>query len=195
MTRRASVLRSARLRQFRCPIILLTLEVLWWRLVTYLSALRCTCSSWVVFSLVYMSHTGQTYASYGWTRDLYACSLTVVGVILIFLQKKCRVCLCYNTIYMDIPFKVQLHCDTQIFGFIRMFKLVSMQDVCISIGALFRVMEWFPLSYQIPPTRLQFRQKSFTLHSFQSETNILPLKTVKSDFVESFKTAVSFINH
>ena len=28
MTRRASVLRSARLRQFRCPIMLLTLEVL-----------------------------------------------------------------------------------------------------------------------------------------------------------------------
>ena len=87
MNRHASVLWSARLRQFRCPIILLTIEVLWWRLVTYLSALRCTCSSWVIFSLVYVSHTGQAYSSDGRTRDLYACSLNVAELILIFLQK------------------------------------------------------------------------------------------------------------
>jgi hypothetical protein len=42
------------------------------------SPICCTRSSWVMFSLVYGSHTEQAYSSDGPTEDLYACSLTVV---------------------------------------------------------------------------------------------------------------------
>jgi hypothetical protein len=45
------------------------------------------------------------------------------------------------------------------------------------------------LSYQIPPTRIQLRQRKIR------KWNSLPLNTVKSDSVESFKSAVSVINH
>ena len=84
-TRRASVRRFARVRQFRCSIMLLTLEVLWQRLATYLAALRCTCSNWVMSSLVYGSHTEQTYSSDGRTKDVYACSLTLVELMLMLV--------------------------------------------------------------------------------------------------------------
>ena len=50
------------------------------------------------------------------------------------------------------------------------------------------------LSYQIPPTRLQLRQQSFFPRTIRN-WNSLPLNTVKSDSVESFKSAVSLINH
>ena len=39
-------------------------------------------------SLVHGSHTEQAYSSDGRTRDLYACSLTVVELMLMFLQRK-----------------------------------------------------------------------------------------------------------
>jgi hypothetical protein len=51
------------------------------------SPICCTCSSWVMFSLVYGSHTEQAYSSDGPTEDLYACSLTVVELILMFLWR------------------------------------------------------------------------------------------------------------
>ena len=50
------------------------------------------------------------------------------------------------------------------------------------------------LSYQIPSTRIQLRQQSFFLRTIRN-WNSLPLNTVKSDSVESFKSAVSVINH
>ena len=50
------------------------------------------------------------------------------------------------------------------------------------------------LSYQIPPTHLQLRQPSFFPRT-KSNWNSLPLNTVKGDSAESFKLAVSVINH
>jgi hypothetical protein len=50
------------------------------------------------------------------------------------------------------------------------------------------------LSYQIPSTRIQLRQQSFFPRTIPN-WNSLPLNTVKSDSVESFKSAVSVINH
>jgi hypothetical protein len=41
-------------------------------------------------------------------------------------EPKCLACLCCNTVYMAIPFNIRLYTDTQIFGFIGMFELVSM---------------------------------------------------------------------
>ena len=52
----------------------------------------------------------------------------------------------------------------------------------------------YSLSYQIPLTRLQLRQQSFFPRTIRN-WNSLPLNTVKSDSVESFKSAVSLINH
>jgi hypothetical protein len=40
-----------------------------------------------MFSLVYGSHTEQAYSSDGRTRNLYACSLTVVELMLMFLRR------------------------------------------------------------------------------------------------------------
>ena len=40
-----------------------------------------------MFSLVYGSHTEQAYSSDGRTRDLHACSLTVVELMLMFLRR------------------------------------------------------------------------------------------------------------
>ena len=45
----------------------------------------------VMFSLVYGSHTEQAYSSDGRTRDLYACSLTVVELMLMFLRRNTSV--------------------------------------------------------------------------------------------------------
>jgi hypothetical protein len=83
-----------------------------------------------MFSFVYGSHTEQAYSSGGRTRDLYACSFDCGGTdINVPTEKpKCLVCLCCNAVYMatGIPFKIRLYSDTKIFGFICMFKLVSM---------------------------------------------------------------------
>ena len=49
------------------------------------------------------------------------------------------------------------------------------------------------LSYQIPSTRMQLRQQSF-FSRIINETGTVPLNTVKSDSVGSFKSAVSVIN-
>jgi hypothetical protein len=99
---------AARLRQFR-----LTLEVLWYyRLVIYLAALRYTCSSWAMFSLVHGSHTEQAYSSDGWTRDLYACSLTSGETdVNISIQRnpsvlfiRCCPCLCVVLSWLSLLF-------------------------------------------------------------------------------------------
>ena len=50
------------------------------------------------------------------------------------------------------------------------------------------------LSCQIPPTRLQLRQQSFFPRTIRNWNSLL-LNTMKSDSVESFKSAVSLINH
>jgi hypothetical protein len=50
-----------------------------------------TCSSWVVFSLVYGFHTEQAYACDGRTSDLYACSLPVMELMLVFLVRNISV--------------------------------------------------------------------------------------------------------
>jgi hypothetical protein len=104
MTRRASVRQFARVRQFRCSIMLLTLEVLWQRLATYLAALRCTCSNWVMSSLVYGSHTEQTYSSDGRTKDVYACSLTLVELMLMFLRRNPSVLFAFVLILFSVVF-------------------------------------------------------------------------------------------
>ena len=54
-------------------------------------------------------------------------------------EPKCLICLCCNTVYMAIPFKIRLYSDTKIVGFICMFKLVSMYEYFN--GVLFRVMD------------------------------------------------------
>ena len=80
-----------------------------------------------MFSLVYGSHTEQAYSRDGRTRDLHACSLTGgTDVNVPTEEPKFPVCLCCNTVYMAIPFKIRLYSDTHIFGFIGMLKLVSM---------------------------------------------------------------------
>jgi hypothetical protein len=48
-----------------------------------------------MFSLVYGSHTEQAYSSDDRTRDLYACSLTVVELMLMFLRKNPSVLLAF----------------------------------------------------------------------------------------------------
>jgi hypothetical protein len=65
-------------------------------------------------------------------------------------------------------------------------------DILISPFRFYRKMH--SLSYQIPPTRLQLRQQSFFPQTIRN-WNSLPLNTVNSDSVESFKSAVSLINH
>ena len=98
------------------------------------SPIRGTCSSWVMFSLVHGSHTEQAYSSDGPTKDLYACSLTVVELMLMFLRRYPSVLFAFVMIvFLAIPFKVRLYCDTQIFGFISMFKLVGVRVGCMYI--------------------------------------------------------------
>jgi hypothetical protein len=52
-------------------------------------------------------------------------------------ELKCLVCFCCDIIYMAIPFKVGLYCDTQLFCFICMFELVSMYGVCVYYWCFF----------------------------------------------------------
>ena len=106
ITGRASVRRLAGVRQFRCSIMLLTLEVLWQWLTTYLAALRCTCSHWVMSSLVYGSHTEQTYLSDGRTKDVYACFLTLVELMLMFLRRNPSVLFVFALILFSVVFSV-----------------------------------------------------------------------------------------
>ena len=51
-----------------------------------------------MFSLVYGSRAERAYASYDRTRDLYACSLTVVELMLIFLRRNPSVLLAFVVI-------------------------------------------------------------------------------------------------
>jgi hypothetical protein len=46
-------------------------------------------------SLVYGSHTEQAYSSDGRTKDLYACSLTLVVLMLVFLRRNPSVLLAF----------------------------------------------------------------------------------------------------
>ena len=73
-------------------------------------------------------------------------------------------------------------------------ELVAIPKTDILIPPLRFSRNMHSLSYQIPPTRLQLRQQSFFPRTIRN-WNSLPLNTVKSDSVESFKSAVSLINH
>ena len=92
-------------------------------------------------SLVYGSHTEQAYSSDGRTKDLYACCFDFgrTDVNVSSEESKCLVCFCCDIVYMAIPFKVQLYCDTQILiGFISMFKLVG-----VHVGCMYILLEFY----------------------------------------------------
>ena len=76
-------------------------------------------------SLVYGSHTEQSYSSGGRTKDLYACSLTLVE--LMFLRRNPSVMLAFVVmLFIWLSHLRSDYCDTQILCFVCMFELVSM---------------------------------------------------------------------
>ena len=79
----AIFVRSSSDFQLKSSIMELTDDVLWWRLVTYLTALRCTISSLCLLFWWYGSQTELTYSTVGLTSDLY----TVSFILLLFMFK------------------------------------------------------------------------------------------------------------
>ena len=55
-------------------------------------------------SLVYGSHTEQTYSSDGRTKDVYACSLTLVELMLMFLRRNPSVLFAFVLILFSVVF-------------------------------------------------------------------------------------------
>ena len=97
--------------------------------VSNLAALRCTCSNWVMPSLVYGSHTEQAYSSDGRTKDLYACSLTLVELMLMFLRRNLSVLLVF--VVMLFIWLSHLRSDCIVTPRYFKFKLVSVKGVCV----------------------------------------------------------------
>ena len=81
-------LHSSKVVHSICSIMLLTDEVLWYRLVAYRAALLWTISNrWMSF-FWYGYHTELAYSRVGLTRDMYAFSLIDLLEIFMFLLRK-----------------------------------------------------------------------------------------------------------
>ena len=81
-----------------------------------------------MFSLVYGSHTEQAYSSDGRTKDLYACSLTLVELMLMFLRRNPSVLLAFVVMLFIWLFHLRSDCNVTPRYFalnVCMFKLVS----------------------------------------------------------------------
>ena len=93
ISNRLCFLRSCKIVHSSCSIMLLSDEVLWYRLVTYRAALLWTISNrWMSFCW-YGSHTELAYSRVGLTRDTYAFSLIDLLEMFMFLLRKLMVLL------------------------------------------------------------------------------------------------------
>jgi hypothetical protein len=63
-----------------------------------------------MFSLVYGSHTEQAYSSDGRTRDLYACSVTVVELMFIFIRRNPSVLFAFVVILFNLRSHLKSDC-------------------------------------------------------------------------------------
>ena len=95
-----------------------------------------------MFSLVYGSHTEQAYSSDGRTKDLYACSLTLVELMLMFLRRNPSVL--FASVVMLFIWLSHLRSDCIVTP--RYFALSACSSWCpcrvyvCFTGVLFRVM-------------------------------------------------------
>ena len=94
-------------------------------------------------SLVYGSHTEQAYSSDGRTKDLYACSLTLVELMLMYLQRNPSVLLAFVVMLFIWLSHLRSYCiETP-----RYFALSACSSWCpcrvyvCFTGVLFRVMD------------------------------------------------------
>jgi hypothetical protein len=91
ISNRLCFLRSCKVVHSSCSIMLLTDEVLWYRLVTYRAALLWTISNrWMSFCW-YGSHSELAYSWVGLTRDTYVFSLIDLLEMFMFLLRKLMV--------------------------------------------------------------------------------------------------------
>ena len=102
-----------------------------------------TCSSWVVFSLVYGCHTKQAYACDGRTSDLYDCSLPVMELMLVFLARNISLLPAFVLILFIWLSHLRSHCIVTP----RFLSLSTCSSWCpywmyaYFTGVLFRVMD------------------------------------------------------
>ena len=119
-------LRSSKVVHSSCSIMLLTDEVLWYRLVTHRAALLWTISNrWMSFCW-YGSHTELAYSRVGLTRDTYAFSLIDLLEMFMFLLRKLMVLLALEQmVFICIP---HLRSDEMVHP--RYFTDVSCSRIC-----------------------------------------------------------------
>ena len=79
-----------------------------------------------MFSLVYGSHTEQAYSSDGRTRDLYACSVTVVELMFIFIRRNPSVLFAF----VVILFNLRSHLKSDCIATPRYFVLSACSSWC-----------------------------------------------------------------